>query len=126
MGIGTFVDPDLGGGKVTPRTTEDIVEKFEFRGRPHLFFPSLNLDYGIIRATAADRHGNLSFEDDPLMSSNLAIALAVKACGGQVLAQVKRIVEPGEVHAHLVKVPGVLVDRVVVDPRADAGDRHPP
>jgi propionate CoA-transferase len=116
VGLGTFVDPDLGGGKVTPRTTEDIVEKIEFRGKPHLFFPSLQLDYGIIRATSADKHGNLCFEDDPLVSANLSIALAVKACGGKVVAQVKRIYEPGERHAHLVKVPGVLVDHVVVDP----------
>lgn len=116
VGIGTFVDPDLDGGKVTPCTKDDIVEKFDFRGKPHLFFPSLQLDHGIIRATAADKHGNLSFEDDPLVSSNLAIALAVKACGGKVVAQVKRVVEPGDVHAHLVKVPGVLVDKVVVDP----------
>lgn len=116
VGIGTFVDPDLGGGKVTPRTTEDIVDKIDFRGKPHLFFPSINLDYGIVRATSADKHGNLSFEDDPLISSNLAIALAVKACGGKVIAQVKRVHEPGDHHAHLVKVPGVLVDEVVVDP----------
>jgi propionate CoA-transferase len=116
VGIGTFVDPDFGGGKVTPRTTEDIVEKIDFRGKPHLFFPSFNLDYGIIRATSADKHGNLCFEDDPLVSANLAIALAVKACGGKVIAQVKRIYEPGERHAHMVKVPGVFVDKVVVDP----------
>ena len=116
VGIGTFVDPDFGGGKVTACTTENIVEKITFRGKEHLFFPSLKLDYGIIRATASDKYGNLSFEDDPLVSSNLAIALAVKACGGIVIAQVKKIVEPGDVHAHMVKVPGILVDRVVVDP----------
>ena len=116
VGIGTFVDPELGGGKVTPCTTDDIVEKFEFRGKPHLFFPSQKLDYGIIRATSADKHGNLCFEDDPLVSSNLAIALAVKSCGGTVIAQVKRTFEPGEHHAHMVKVPGVFVDHVVIDP----------
>lgn len=116
VGIGTFVDPDLEGGKVTACATEDIVEKIDFRGKPHLFFPSMQLDYGIIRATSADKHGNLCFEDDPLVSSNLAIALAVKACGGKVIAQVKRTFEPGDKPAHLVKVPGVLVDHVVVDP----------
>lgn len=115
-GLGTFVDPDFGGGRVTPSAREDIVEKIEFRGRPYLFFPSLRLDFGILRATAADRHGNLSYEDDPLVASNLGIALAVKACGGEVVAQVKRVVEPGEVHGHMVKVPGVLVDKVAVDP----------
>jgi propionate CoA-transferase len=116
VGIGTFVDPDLGGGKVTPCTQVDIVEKIDFRGKEYLFFPSIHLDHGIIRATASDIHGNLSFEDDPLTSSSLAIALAVKACGGTVIAQVKRIVEPGERHAHMIKVPGVLIDKVVVDP----------
>ena len=116
VGLGTFVDPDLGGGKVTPRTTEDIVEKIDFRGKPHLFFPSISLDYGIIRATSADAHGNLCYEGDPLISSSLAIALAVKACGGKVIAQVRHLYEPGQRHAHMVKVPGILVDHVVVDP----------
>lgn len=116
VGVGSFVDPDQTGGKITPCATDDLVEKLDFRGKPHLFIPSQQLDYGIIRATSADKHGNLSFEDDPLVSTALHIALAVKACGGKVIAQVKRIYEPGDMHAHMVKVPGVFVDEIVVDP----------
>ena len=116
VGVGTFVDPDQTGGKMTACAAEDLVEKIDFRGSPHLFFPSIQLDYGIIRATSSDKHGNLAFEDDPLMSTALAIALAVKACGGKVIAQVKRIYEPGDMHAHMVKVPGAFVDQVVIDP----------
>lgn len=116
IGIGTFVDPDFGGGKLTPRTKEDLVKKIKFQGKDHLFFPCINLDCAFIRATSSDQHGNLSFEDDPLTSSALVMAMAVKTCGGTVIAQVKNIVEVGSRPAHMVKVPGAFVDKVVVDP----------
>ncbi len=116
IGLGTYIDPRQTGGKLNARTTEDLVERIEFRGEDYLFYPTFPLDFAIIRASASDELGNLSFEDEPLMSSSLALALAVKACGGTVIAQVRRTVERFTRPAHTVRVPGTVVDCVVVDP----------
>ncbi len=117
IGLGTYIDPDITGGKFTPSATDDLVRKIDFEGEPMLFYPSWKLDVGIIRATASDDLGNLSFEEDPLLSSAIAIAMAVKACGGTVIAQVKRIVPRGSRPAVTVRVPAALVDHIVVDPQ---------
>ena len=118
VGLGTFIDPRQDGGRLNDRTKEDLVLLREFEGREYLYYPTWSLDVAFIRATSADESGNLSFEDEPLQSAALAIALAVKACGGTVIAQVKRIVERNVRPAAQVLVPGVLVDRVVVEPEA--------
>ncbi len=116
IGLGTYIDPRQTGGKLNARTTEDLVEVIDFRGEEYLFYPTFPLNVGIIRASAADELGNLSFEDEPIMSSSLAIALAVKACGGKVIAQVRRVVDRFTRPANTVRIPGALVDHVVVDP----------
>lgn len=117
IGLGTYADPRHGGGKFTDRCKDDLIEVINFRGEEHLFYPSWPLDVGIIRAASADEFGNLSWEDEPLLSSNLQIALAVKASGGKVIAQVRRIVPRHSRPVSAVRVPGVLVDAVVVDPQ---------
>ena len=121
VGLGTYVDPRHGGGKFTALAQDGLVEVVRFRGEEFLFYPSWPLDVGILRASAADEQGNLSFEDLPLTSANLAIALAVKASGGTVIAQVSRIVARGSRTAHQVRIPGVLVDHVVPVPGQPVG-----
>jgi propionate CoA-transferase len=121
VGLGTYIDPRHGGGKFTSLAQDGLVELVEFRGEELLFYPSWPLDVGIIRASSADEHGNLSFEDMPLTSVALAMALAVKASGGTVIAQVSRIVPRGSRLAHEVKIPGVLVDHVVPVPDQPIG-----
>ncbi len=116
IGIDTYIDPRQTGGKFTDRAKDDLVHLIEFRGKPYLFYPTWKLDVGFIRAGEADDFGNLSFDTEPLMSSSLALALAVKACGGTVIAQVRRRVERGTRRAQTVKIPGVLVDHIVLDP----------
>ena len=115
IGLGTYADPRQTGGKFTTLAKDDLIKRVEFEGQDYLFYPSWALNVGFIRASTADEFGNLSFEDEPIHSSSLQIALAVKACGGTVIAQVRRIVERGSRRATMVKVPGVLVDKVVVD-----------
>src|SRR5581483_2124019 len=115
VGLGTYIDPRHCGGKFTPKAKEDLVRLIEFEGRTYLFYPTWRLDVGIVRAGEADDFGNLSFEEEPLMSSSLALALAVKACGGTVIAQVKRRVDRHTRRAQSVRIPGVLVDHVVLD-----------
>jgi len=116
IGLGTYIDPRHGGGKFTDKCQDDLVEVMEFKGEEHLFYPAWPLNVGIVRASSADTAGNLSWEDEPLLSSNVPIALAVKASGGKVIAQVRRIVPRHSRPVSSVRLPGVLVDAVVVDP----------
>ena len=116
VGLGTYIDPEQTGGRLTTLATEELVRKVQFEGEPLLFYPTWRLDTAIIRATASDDLGNLSFEEDPLLSSNIALAMAVKACGGKVIVQVKRIVPRGSRLAVGARIPAALVDHIVVDP----------
>jgi len=121
VGLGTYIDPRHGGGKFTRLAQDDLVELVDFRGEQYLFYPSWPLDVGIIRASSADPAGNLSFEDQPLVSCALSMALAVKASGGTVIAQVAQVVRRGSRTAREVHIPGTLVDHVVVAPDAPVG-----
>lgn len=115
IGLETYADPEFGGGKFTTLAQEDLIKRVRFEGEDYLYYPSWPLNAAFIRASTADEFGNLSFEEEPIHSSSLQIALAVKASGGTVIAQVRRVVGRGTRPSTLVKVPGVLVDKVVID-----------
>ena len=114
VGLDTFVDPLHGGGKINARTTTDLVQRMTVGGRDYLFYQALPIQVGIIRATSADADGNLSMEREALTLEALAIAMAAHNSGGIVIAQVERLVERNTLNPRQVKVPGVLVDAVVV------------
>ena len=115
VGLGTYADPRFGGGKFTKRAKDDLIRVIEIDGEELLYYPTWPVDVAILRAATADVNGNLSWEDEPLTTSNVALALAAKACGGKVIAQVRRVVEAGKRDATQVGLPGVYVDRVVVE-----------
>lgn len=114
VGLGTFVDPDLQGGKLNEITTEDIVEKLHLNGRDVLFFKGQKGDIALLKGTTADCEGNISMEEEPLTLETLSIAMAVRNNGGKVVVQVKRKLEDGYIQPKEVKIPGILVDYVVV------------
>jgi propionate CoA-transferase len=114
VGLDTFVDPRLQGGRMNSRTPAAHVETAEVAGQEWLFFPSVIPDVAIIRATTADEYGNLTFEDEGSPLGALDLAYAAHNNGGIVIAQVKRLAEAGSLHPQHVRVPGILVNAVVL------------
>jgi propionate CoA-transferase len=115
VGLGTFIDPKFDGGRLHPNSPGDLVERVELAGKTWLFYRAFPVHVGLIRATAADPFGNLVMSEEAVIGEVLPIAQAVHNCGGVVLAQVREILdEPAP--PNTVRVPGILVDRIVVAP----------
>ena len=117
IGLDTFVDPDRHGCAMNAlAAAEPVVEKITFAGEEYLYFKAIAPDVTIIRATTADERGNLTYEHEGATLGGLDQALAARNNGGIVIAQVKRITKEGSLKPHDVRVPGMLVDYIIVDP----------
>ncbi|ECM9894701.1 3-oxoacid CoA-transferase [Salmonella enterica subsp. enterica serovar Montevideo] len=114
VGLGTFVDPRVEGGKINAKTKQDIVTYTEVNGAENLFYKKIDANIAILRGTTADTRGNITMEDECLILENLAAAQLVHNQGGTVIVQVKRIVAAGSLDPLQVKIPGIFVDAIVV------------
>lgn len=116
IGLGTMCDPRHGGGRLNGRTTESLVEVVEIDGHELLRYKPFAVDVALVRASAADDHGNITFAHEAVNLDAAAIALAARACGGKVIVQVRERLPRGALGAREVRLPAAWVDAIVVDP----------
>ncbi|MDD4240991.1 MAG: acyl CoA:acetate/3-ketoacid CoA transferase [Smithellaceae bacterium] len=114
VGLGTFADPRDRGGRINAVTTEDLVEVVSFDNKEYLAYKTLPVQVALLRGTTADMDGNITMEKEALTLEVLSAAMAAKNSGGFVIVQVERIAERRALDARRVKIPGILVDCVVV------------
>ncbi len=115
VGINTFVDPRIEGGRMNEATQGSLSKVITFEGKEMLCYKNPKIDIAVIRGTTADENGNLSLEEEPVTLGVCTLAMAARACGGKVIAQVKRVAKSGSLHPKSVIVPGIMVDAIVVD-----------
>ncbi len=116
IGLDTFIDPRLEGGKLNAAAREDLVELLERDGKQYLYYKAFPVQVAFIRASAADPLGNLNMDDEVAPWDNCSMAQAARRSGGLTIAQVKRTVPLHALDPRTVRVPGIFVDYLVVDP----------
>jgi propionate CoA-transferase len=114
VGLNTFVDPRLEGGKINAATTDDIVTLMDLAGEEYLFYRAHKINVALLRGTTADEAGNVTMEREALTLDNLAMAMAARNCGGLTIVQVERMAAAGSLNPRAVKIPAALVDAVVL------------
>jgi propionate CoA-transferase len=117
VGMGTYIDPRNDGGKLnelTKKEGEDLIKVINLEAAEYLLYKAFPINVALIRGTTADTNGNVTMEKEALTQEALAIAMAAKNSNGFVIVQVERIAEHGTLNARNVKIPGILVDCVVL------------
>jgi propionate CoA-transferase len=116
VGLHTFVDPRQGGGRQSPSAKDDLIKVVELNGREWLFYKPFIVDVAFLRGTTADEDGNITMEWEAIFGEMLSMAQATHNAGGIVIVQVARLAQKGSLAPKDIKIPGMLVDLVVVDP----------
>ena len=114
VGLHTFVDPRNGGGKLNKNTTDEIVKVISINGEEQLFYSKCQLNFALLRGSIADEDGNISMSLEVGLQDVLAQAQATKNSGGVVIVQVLEVVLSGKLRPQDVKIPGMLVDYIVI------------
>ena len=114
IGLGTYMDPRLEGGRVNRAAREELIELIHLDNEEWLFYRSFPINVAMIRATTADEKGNLTIEREGMELQLLAVASAARSSGGKVIAQVERIAASGSLNPKDVVVPGIMVDAIVI------------
>lgn len=115
VGLHTFVDPRQGGGRQSESAKDDLVEVIELDGIEWLFYKPFNVDVAFLRGTTADEVGNITMEREAVFGEMLSMAQAAHNAGGVVIVQVAQLAKKGSLAPKDIKIPGMLVDLVVVD-----------
>lgn len=115
VGLDTFVDPDLEGGRINGMG-EPLATRMEIGGETYLRYERLPAQIALLRGTTADESGNIALEDEPVSLGIRTLAMAVKNSGGKVIVQVRRMTRGGTLPPRMVEIPGILVDAIVVEP----------
>ena len=113
VGLETFVDPRLDGGKLNSMTTENLVQLISLEGKDYLFYKAFPIHFAFLRGTYADENGNVTMEKEGFSLEALSVAAACKNSGGKVIVQVEKVVKTGTLNPKLVKIPGIYVDTIV-------------
>ena len=113
VGLGTFVDPRMEGGRMNQCTEGNVAELVEFDGEEYLYYKSFPLQVALLRGTIADENGNISFMNEGILNEGLAVAAAAHNSGGIVIVQVQYLTKNDTIPPKDVKIPGILVDYVV-------------
>ena len=114
VGLNTYVDPRVEGGKLNAVTKEDIVELINIGGEERLLYKPVKIDVAFIRGSYADEAGNISLQREVTPLDAISMAQAARNSGGKVIVQVEKVVKAGTLDPKLVKIPGIYVDAVVV------------
>jgi len=129
-GLCTFADPRVEGAKMNKATTDDIIKVIQLQGQEWLLYPTFKVDVAIIRGTTADEDGNLTATSEGCLLEWLSLAQAAKNTGGIVIAEIEYLAKSGTLHPKNVRVPGVLIDHLVIAPAdlhwQSAGSRFNP
>ncbi len=115
IGLKTFIDPRHGGGALNDISKEEMVKLIEIEGEEYLFYPAFKPDIALLRGTTVDPKGNITMEKEAINVDAFSCAMATRHNGGKVIVQVERQTTV-PANPHLVKIPGVLVDAVVINP----------
>lgn len=119
VGLKTFIDPRVEGGKLNEKTTEEIVEVVKISGKERLLYNTFPINVAFLRGTSADEKGNVTLEREAITHESTSIAQAVKNSGGKVIVEVERVVKSGSLDPKLVKIPGIYVDAIVVATKSE-------
>ena len=121
VGLGTFADPRLDGGRMNQAATGTLCELMEIEGREYLRYFPFPVNACLLKGSIADEEGNISLDEEPANVDTYAVAAAVHNSGGKVIFQVRQRVGAGALGARQVRIPAAIVDAIVIDPDQTQG-----